>query len=81
MRVGYIRVVGAVGEGSICKWMSDLIGGLQSFENELVILIKELRSQRLGEDVSADVESDEAVEVPEEKELILSDSQQFMMPS
>ncbi|MCP4506513.1 MAG: hypothetical protein GY826_08975, partial [Fuerstiella sp.] len=39
MRVGYIRVVGAVGEGSICKWMSDLIGGLQSFEDELVALI------------------------------------------
>lgn len=49
MRVGYIRVVGAVGDGSICKWMSDLIGGLQSFEDELVMLIRDLREQRLNE--------------------------------
>ncbi|MEZ6124759.1 MAG: MraY family glycosyltransferase [Planctomycetaceae bacterium] len=47
MRVGHIRVVGAVGEGSICKWMSDLIGGLEAFESELVMLIEDLRRQKL----------------------------------
>ncbi|MCH2213172.1 MAG: undecaprenyl/decaprenyl-phosphate alpha-N-acetylglucosaminyl 1-phosphate transferase [Fuerstiella sp.] len=46
MHVGYIRVEGTVGDGSICEWMSDLIGGLRSFEEELVSLIHELRLQR-----------------------------------
>ena len=44
--VGHIRVVGAVGEGSICEWMSELIGGLQAFEDQLVDLIKELQDTR-----------------------------------
>jgi UDP-GlcNAc:undecaprenyl-phosphate/decaprenyl-phosphate GlcNAc-1-phosphate transferase len=48
MRVGHIRVVGAVGEGSICKWMSELIGGLEGFEAELVTLVEDLRHQKLG---------------------------------
>jgi len=42
MSVGHIRVAGAVGEGSICEWMSGLIGGLQGFEDQLVVLIQEL---------------------------------------
>lgn len=42
MRLGHIRVEGAVGEGSICEWMSELIGGLRAFEEELVMLIREL---------------------------------------
>ena len=72
MRVGYIRVVGAVGEGSICKWMSELIGGLQSFEDELVQLIQDLGR-------------DHAVEGKVEPVLrparsVLSDSEQFIMP-
>lgn len=46
MRVGQIKVVGAVGEGSICKWMSDLIGGLEAFEAELVTLISDLRVRK-----------------------------------
>ena len=46
MRVGHIKVVGAVGEGSICKWMSELIGGLEAFESELVSLIEEIRRQK-----------------------------------
>ncbi len=79
MRVGYIRVVGAVGEGSICKWMSDLIGGLQSFENELVILITELRLQRLGE--SQEQAGSQGSEFPQPREMSLSDSEQFMLPS
>ena len=45
MRVGHIRVEGAVGDGSICEWMSDLIGGLKAFEEELIMLIRELRQQ------------------------------------
>ena len=92
MRVGYIRVVGAVGEGSICKWMSDLIGGLQSFENELVMLITDLRRQRLGESgvvtLSHESASDAiaAASAPQESEeqradVSLSDSEQFMLPS
>ena len=48
MRVGNLRVAGAVGEGSICKWMSDLIGGLEAFEAELVSLVEELRREKLG---------------------------------
>lgn len=48
MCVGHIRVVGAVGEGSICKWMSDLIGGLEAFEAELVTLIEDLRREKLS---------------------------------
>lgn len=46
IRVGHIKVVGAVGSGSICKWMSDLIGGLEAFESELVSLIEEIREQK-----------------------------------
>ena len=46
MRVGHMRVEGAVGDDSICEWMSDLIGGLRAFEEELVVLIRELREQR-----------------------------------
>ncbi len=46
LRVGHIRVVGAVGEGSICEWMSELIGGLQAFEDQLVSLIRELQDGR-----------------------------------
>ena len=48
MRVGHIRVVGAVGEGSICKWMSELIGGLEAFEAELLLLIEDLRQSKLA---------------------------------
>lgn len=59
MRVGFIRVVGAVGRGSICGWMSELIGGLQTFERELVCLIEDLRRKRFGNDaVAALVESE-----------------------
>lgn len=47
MRVGHIKVAGAVGDGSICKWMSDLIGGLEAFEAELVSLIEEIRRQKI----------------------------------
>ena len=43
LRVGHIRVIGAVGDGSICEWMSEMIGGLRAFEEELVSLIRELR--------------------------------------
>ena len=45
MSVGHIRVAGAVGEGSICEWMSGLIGGLQGFEDQLVVLIQELEDR------------------------------------
>lgn len=45
MNVGHIQVTGAVGEGSICKWMSDLIGGLEAFEAELVSLIHDARRE------------------------------------
>lgn len=49
MRVGHIKVVGAVGQGSICKWMSELIGGLEAFESELVALIEEIRAQKIDQ--------------------------------
>lgn len=45
-RVGSIRVQGAPGAGSICAWMSELIGGLQAFEDELILLIRELYRER-----------------------------------
>ena len=54
MGVGYIRVAGAVGDGSICKWMSELIGGLEAFEAELVVLIEDLRSQQLDGPVASE---------------------------
>ncbi|MEQ9407669.1 MAG: MraY family glycosyltransferase [Fuerstiella sp.] len=86
MRVGCIRVVGAVGEGSICKWMSDLIGGLQSFENELISLIEDLRYQKLG--VSRTVSHQSETTPPAHAEPteprvrpVLSDSEQFMLPT
>lgn len=47
LRVGHLKVNGAVGEGSICEWMSDLIGGLRAFEIHLIELIREVREQRL----------------------------------
>ena len=43
LSVGHIRVIGAVGGGSICGWMSELIGGLQAFEDQLLVLIEELQ--------------------------------------
>ncbi len=46
MRLGHIRVEGAVGDGSICEWMSELIGGLRAFEEQLIMLIRELREQQ-----------------------------------
>ena len=49
LQVGHIRVEGAVGSGSICGWMSELIGGLQAFEDELVMLIRELQTQNTDE--------------------------------
>lgn len=44
MSVGHIHVTGAVGEGSICKWMSELIGGLEAFEAELITLINDMKA-------------------------------------
>jgi UDP-GlcNAc:undecaprenyl-phosphate/decaprenyl-phosphate GlcNAc-1-phosphate transferase len=46
MRVGHIKVVGAAGNGSICAWMSDLIGGLRPFETQLVALIEQIRERK-----------------------------------
>ncbi|MCP4785106.1 MAG: undecaprenyl/decaprenyl-phosphate alpha-N-acetylglucosaminyl 1-phosphate transferase [Fuerstiella sp.] len=72
MRVGHLRVAGAVGDGSICKWMSDLIGGLEAFESELVSLIQELRREKLG------VTSTPTPSVAESPST-LSDSQKFAL--
>ena len=44
--VAHVRVVGAAGQGYICGWMSELIGGLQAFKDHLVDLIKELQDLR-----------------------------------
>ena len=44
-RIGHIKVVGVCGHGSICEWMSDLIGGLRPFETQLIDLIGEVRQQ------------------------------------
>lgn len=52
MSVGQIQVTGAVGEGSICKWMSDLIGGLEAFEAELISLISEVTSEHEADKVA-----------------------------
>ncbi|MBL8816828.1 MAG: undecaprenyl/decaprenyl-phosphate alpha-N-acetylglucosaminyl 1-phosphate transferase [Planctomyces sp.] len=49
MKVGQIRVVGAIGEGSICEWMSELILGLRPFEDQLVSLIEELKLRKAAE--------------------------------
>lgn len=46
MRVGHIKVVGGVADGSICEWMSDLIGGLRPFEIQLVGLIEQVRERK-----------------------------------
>lgn len=84
MRVGYIRVVGAVGEGSICKWMSDLIGGLQSFENELVRLIEDLRREKLGAAYAPKAPASRDAVFPADSRSpghsLLSDSEQFVLP-
>jgi len=45
-RIGHIKVVGVCGKGSICEWMSDLIGGLRPFEVQLIELIVELHQNR-----------------------------------
>ncbi len=47
MRVGHIKVVGVAGNGSICEWMSDLIGGLRLFETQLIELIGELSGKNV----------------------------------
>jgi len=44
-RIGHIKVVGVCGHGSICEWMSDLIGGLRPFETQLIELIGEVREK------------------------------------
>lgn len=44
-RIGHIKVVGVCGHGSICEWMSDLIGGLRPFEIQLIELIGEVRER------------------------------------
>lgn len=48
LRVGHIKVAGGVGGGSMCEWMSELIGGLRPFEEHLVELIETLRLQRIS---------------------------------
>ena len=53
MNVGHIHVTGAVGEGSICKWMSDLIGGLQAFEAELISLINDVKKEHEATAIAA----------------------------
>ncbi|MEZ6061789.1 MAG: MraY family glycosyltransferase [Planctomycetaceae bacterium] len=53
MRVGHLKVIGAVGEGSICEWMSELIGGLRKFEDQLILLIRDLRQRRLQPESTA----------------------------
>ena len=45
-RVGQIKVLGACGKGSICEWMSDLIGGLRPFETQLIELIAEVLNKQ-----------------------------------
>ena len=45
-RVGQIKVLGACGKGSICEWMSDLIGGLKPFETQLIELIAEVLNKQ-----------------------------------
>ena len=44
--VGHIRPVGSAGKGSLCERMSELIGGLQAFDDQMVDLIKELLDLR-----------------------------------
>jgi len=44
-RVGHIKVLGVCGKGSICEWMSDLIGGLRPFETQLIELIGEVHEK------------------------------------
>ena len=44
-RVGHIKVLGVCGNGSICEWMSDLIGGLRPFETQLIELIGEVHEK------------------------------------
>lgn len=44
-RVGHIKVLGGCGKGSICGWMSDLIGGLRPFETQLIELIGEVHEK------------------------------------
>lgn len=46
MRIGHIRIVGVCNQGSICEWMSDLIGGLRPFETHLIELISEVHGSR-----------------------------------
>ena len=46
-RIGHIKVVGVCGKGSICEWMSDLIGGLRPFETQLIELIGEVHQNHV----------------------------------
>ncbi|MCA9049285.1 MAG: undecaprenyl/decaprenyl-phosphate alpha-N-acetylglucosaminyl 1-phosphate transferase, partial [Planctomycetaceae bacterium] len=82
MRVGQLKIVGAVGKGSICGWMSELIGGLQSIERELTVLVEDLRRERPGVAQSLPGEKPaEAEDAATEDDAVsdLSDSQQFAL--
>ena len=57
MRVGHIKVVGVCGNGSICEWMSDLIGGLRPFETHLIELIGEMHGKTIPVEVPSLSES------------------------
>ena len=80
MRVGHIRVVGAVGDGSICKWMSELIGGLEAFEAQLISLIEDLRYQKLGMKTTAQSIATNAEVVIEASPPEMADAQSLVIP-
>jgi len=71
LRVGHLRVIGAVGEGSICKWMSELIGGLEAFESELIALIEDLKAREKRAPASGETTS---ISVDDSHPLIVSES-------
>ncbi|MCA9084682.1 MAG: undecaprenyl/decaprenyl-phosphate alpha-N-acetylglucosaminyl 1-phosphate transferase [Planctomycetaceae bacterium] len=72
LRIGHLRIVGAAGDDSVFRAMSELIGGLQAFENELADVVRDIRRRRLGvESVTPISEAESAAD--------LSDSQQFVL--
>lgn len=55
--IGQLRVAGAVGDASICEWMSELIAGLRPFELQLNALVRELHEKKLQRKLRANSEA------------------------
>ena len=64
-RVGHIKVLGVCGNGSICEWMSDLIGGLRPFETQLIELIGEVH-EKYAPQKSPSLTASDSLQLPQQ---------------